>query len=71
MGIYFNEGDIKKTPKDIYRKNIKYLVRKAAFKELLEEEKINYKKKNLDYKSYDIQPYLKNNIFNCAERDLL
>ena len=37
MGIDINEEDIRKTSKDTYRRKIKYLVRKAAFKELLKK----------------------------------
>ena len=59
MGIDFNEEDIKKTPKDTYRKKIKYLVRKAAFKELLERKNQISKMKDIEYKSYDIQPILR------------
>ena len=36
MGIDLNEQEIKGTPKSIYRKKIKDLIRKAAFKELTE-----------------------------------
>ena len=32
-----NENEIKNTPSDVYRKKIKGLVKKAAFKELLEK----------------------------------
>ena len=71
MGIDINEEDIKKTPQDTYRKKIKYLVRKAAFKELLEKKNEISKIKNIEYESYDMQLYLKSNSFNCAERNLL
>ena len=71
MGIDMNEDEMKKTPKEIYRKKIKTLVNKAAFQELLEEKKKLSKIKNINYDSYDIQPYLKSNVFTSEERNLL
>ena len=45
MGIDLDEQEIKGTPKSIYRKKIKDLIRKAAFKELTENKNLNIKLK--------------------------
>ena len=71
MGIEMNEDEIRKTSKEIYRKKIKTLVKKAAFQELLEEKNKLSKIRDIDYDFYEIQPYLKSNEFTHEERILL
>ena len=64
MGIGIDEDLIKNTPKDTYRKYIKSLIRKAAFKELIKKKNELSKIRAINYTSYEIQPYLKCNTFN-------
>lgn len=71
MEIDFNEEEITGTPKDSYRKKIKDLIRRAAFKELTEMKNSKSKIKDLVYDTFSIQPYLKCSKFNRQERNLL
>ena len=71
IGLDMNEDEIKNSPSEIYRKKIKGLVRKAAFRELLEKKNQLSKIRDLKYETFEIQPYLKSKDFNSSERNLL
>ena len=71
MNINFDEQEIKRTPKETYRKKINDLIKRAAFKELLEMKNSKSKTKDLKYETFYIQPYLKCPKFNNSERKLL
>ena len=47
MGIPLDEQEIMITPKQVYRKKIKDLIRKAALNEITEEEKIHYQRSEI------------------------
>jgi hypothetical protein len=71
IGIDMNEDEIRSTPKSEYKKKIKVLVKKAAFKYFM-ELKLTHRK--LDFVNYDklqIQPYLVNSNLNNNEKSLL
>ena len=55
----------------IYKKKIKDLIRKAAFKELTEKKISKSKIKDLEYETLAIQIYLKCSKFNNIKRNLL
>ena len=66
-----DEQEISSTPKDIYRKKIKYSLRQVAFRELTEIKNSKSKIKDLTFETFPIQSYLKSPQFNSAERNIL
>ena len=71
MGADLDEQEISSIPKDIYRKKIKYLIIKAAFRVLTEMKNSKFKIKDLTYETFTIQSYLKSPQFNSAERNII
>ena len=71
IGIEINEDVIRDTPKNIYKKKIKYLVRSAAFNYYMKKKADLSKLNEVEYKSLEIQPYLTNKMFNNEEINLL
>ena len=71
MNIDMDENQIRNYPKEVYRQKIKKLIRKAAFKEMIEKKNSLSKIKDIKYKAFAIQSYLKSKNFNCQERNLL
>ena len=71
IGHEIDEEDIKQTPKNIYKKKIKELVKHSAFK-LYKEKQTSLKKiRELKYEKLEIKPYLKSEVFTKEERTLL
>ena len=67
-----NEEDIRNTPKEVYRKQIKEKVGKAAFQHLIDMKQLSKKKlADLHYKKFEIQPYMISSQFNLQEIKLL
>ena len=66
-----DEEQIKNMSKIQYKKKIKDMVKKAAFKYLTKQKEEHKKVKNLVYKDLQIQPYLTSKLFNNEERNLL
>ena len=66
-----DENEIASTPKEEYKKNIKMLVQKAAFKYFLKLKDGHKKLDGVKYDELKIQPYLINTQFNKKERELL
>ena len=71
MGIQLDEQAIIITPKQVYRKKIKYLIRKAALNELTELKNTLSKIRDLKYETLIIQPFFKCPKFHSHERKLL
>ena len=71
MEIDMDEEEIKRTPKNIYKKKIKDLIKKAAFKELTEKKNSESKIKDLKYETMANQAYNKCSKFNNNEINLL
>ena len=71
MEIEFDEEEIRRTPKHVYRKKIKDLIRKAALKELNVMKSTSSKIKDLKYEELRTQQYLMCPKFNNSERNLL
>jgi hypothetical protein len=71
MEIDLDEEEIKRTPRETYRKKINELIKIAAFKELTEMKNSKSKIKDVNYETFSIQPYLKCSKFNNCERKLL
>ena len=59
------------TPKDVYKKEIKCLINKAAFKYYLGLKEKHRKLDGIHYEQLTIQPYLVSKQFNQNERQLL
>ena len=57
--------------KQEYKKKIKYLVEKAAFKYYLEDKKSHSKLESLEYEELKVQSYLRERRFSKDERKLL
>ena len=66
-----NDEEIKKIPKETYKKMVKNMVNKAAFKEYLAKKETHKKIKKLEYEQLELQPYLKSKQFSGKERKLL
>ena len=71
MEIDLNEEEIISTPKEQYKKKIKQLVEKAAFKQFMAEKVQLSKLNEVTYEKLTIQPYLTSRKFNNKERNLL
>ena len=71
LGITMDESEILNTPKHIYKKKIKELVRKAGFLYLTEQKLSHTKVRNIQYSNLSIQPYLTSKLFNSEETSLL
>ena len=71
MGADLDEQEISSTPKDIFIKKIKDLIRKAAFRELTEMKDSTSKIKDLTYETFTIQSFLRSPQLNSAERNIL
>ena len=66
-----SDEEIKKIPKETYKKIVKNMVNRAAFKEYTEKKETHQKIQNLEYEQLELQPYLKSNEFSGQERKLL
>ena len=51
-----------RTPKYLYKKEIKQLVDKAAFHYFIELKSTHKKIENIEYEALTIQPYLQSNL---------
>ena len=71
VGIELDEKEIKEMSKQEYKKKIKYLVEKAAFKYFTEEQKSHSKLESLKYEELKVQSYLTERRFSKNERKLL
>merc|ERR1712127_37525 len=71
IGITMDESEILSTSKELYKKKIKALVRKAAFQYFTEQKVKHTKVRNIEYSSLSIQPYLTSKLFSTSERSLL
>jgi hypothetical protein len=71
MNIDMDDIQIRNYPKEVYRQKIKKLIRKAAFKEMIEKKNSLSKIKDIKYEAFAIQSYLKSKNFNSQERSLL
>ena len=71
MNIDMDDNQIRNYPKEVYRQKIKKLIRKAAFKEMIEKKNSLSKIKDIKYEAFAIQSYLKSKNFNSQERNLL
>ena len=61
----------KKIPKETYKKMVKKMVNKAAFKSYTAKKETHQKIRNLEYEQLELKPYLKSNEFSGKERQLL
>merc|ERR1711989_283291 len=66
-----NDEEIKKIPKETYKKMVKKMVKKAAFKSYTAKKETHQKIRNLEYEQLELKPYLKSNEFSGKERKLL
>ena len=66
-----NDEEIKKIPKETYKKIVKKMVNEAAFKSYTAKKETYQKMRNLEYKQLELSPYLKSNEFSGKERKLL
>ena len=66
-----NDEEIKKIPKETYKKMVKKMVNEAAFKSYTAKKETYQKMRNLEYKQLELSPYLKSNEFSGKERKLL
>ena len=71
IGVEMNEEKIRSTPKDIYKKEIKQLIDKAAFSYFIELKNTHKKIKDIHYEALKIQPYLQSKLLNIKEKELL
>ena len=71
IGVEMNEEKIRSTPKDIYKKEIKQLIDKAAFNYFIELKNTHKKIKDIHYEAMKIQPYLQSKLLNIKEKELL
>ena len=69
IGIYIDENFIKSALKDTYRKHMKNLIIKAAFREIIEKTNLLSKIRNIYHKSYEFQTILK--TFNSKKNNAL
>ena len=66
-----NDEEIKKIPKETYKKIVKNLVEKAALKTYIAKKETHQKIRHLEYERLELKPYLKSNEFSGKERKLL
>ena len=66
-----NDEEIKKIPKETYKKIVKKMVNEAAFKSYIVKKETYQKMRNLEYKQLELSPYLKSNEFSGKKRKLL
>ena len=66
-----DENVIINTPKLVYKKFIKSLIKKAAFEEYMQEKSSKSKLDEVTYESLKIQPYLTEYKLNTQEKNLL
>ena len=71
LGIKMDENVIINTPKLVYKKFIKSLIKKAAFEEYMQEKSSKSKLDEVTYESLKIQPYLTEYKLNTQEKNLL
>ena len=71
IGIELKEDEIQAATKVEYKKKIKELIYKSAFKEYMKEKANKSKLNDLKYQSFKVQPYLKDSGFNSKEINLL
>ena len=66
-----NDEEIKNIPKETYKKIVKNMVNRAAFKAYTAKKETHQKIRNLEYEQLELEPYLKSNEFSGKERKLL
>ena len=66
-----DEETIAATPKETYKKNIKNMINKSAFKYFMQIKETHSKLDQLEYTELKIQPYLKSLAINNKEKELL
>ena len=71
IGLKLNEEQIKQTRKNKFKSIVKFLVEKAAFSYLQNLKSNHTKVKCIEYKDFEIQPYLDSNLFNTEEATAL
>jgi len=71
IGLKMNEEQIKQTRKNKFKSIVKFLVEKAAFSYLQNLKSNHTKVKCIEYKDFEIQPYLDSNLFNTEEATAL
>ena len=71
IGSKLEDDDIKKMPKEEYKKHINEKVRNAAFLEMLQMKQQHSKIKEVNYPSFTIQPYLRSKQISNKEKVLL
>ena len=71
IGIQMDENYIKATPKSVYKKHIKSLIRKAAFKYFMDLKRTHSKLDKIQYQELKIQPYLQSKSLNNKDTELI
>ena len=71
VGIEINEEEILSFSKEAYKKEVEMLVKEAAFKQYKEKQESERKIRDLKYEKFELQKYLKSEVFSKEERELL
>ena len=68
IGLEIDEEDIKNTPKTVYKKKIKSLIRIAAFKEMNSMKTGKKKVRDINYQRLEVQEYLIDPDFSTEKK---
>ena len=71
IGLEIDEEDIKNTPKNVYKKKIRSLIRIAAFREMNSMKLGKKKVKDINYQRLEVQQYLTDPDFSTEKRNIL
>ena len=71
IDVPFDLSFVENTAVGTYRKLVKTKVSEAAFKYLKNVQKTHSKAKDIEYQRFEVQPYLKSNLFSNEESCLL
>ena len=71
LGVDINEQEIISTPKEIYKKQIRNLMDKSVFRYFMNLKEGHTKLQGVEYKQFQLQPYLATMTLSNKEKELL